>query len=651
MSIFFKPKGFPWLILAMGFWLGGLTHASSQTLDITQEMVSTPKRVWIQDGLSYYRNYDQKHSFEEIRLAQSRGEFQSVEGYAISTKLMIGKSIWLYFTLDHFPDNTSSWWLLLTPEHLQKITLYAEQSDGTYVVHHGGTDVPFVQREMPGIAHGFELGLNPKEKRHYFIHASGSLVARIELSLWQEKALINYLGQFRGTLYLYVGMMSVLTIMVFLRTLQYRKPLDIAYLIYLLGFEMFNLGHNGFMQASGLVDSPSIRSVLVNTGLFLTGVSFFIVTQLLIAWPRNISVWLNRVLGVGLVMTLTALGLAALLSPGIFMEVSFNQAVIWVVLSGLIGLWATWRNYPNARFYTACFLPFVVWSAAMSVIRWLETPLPNMFMRYWILMITSFIHLFALWYLILSNEARLALAKHQLEAKVTALQDEMSHIKLFVAMLGHELNRPLTALARLIGPKPTSSRTEADTDKPLQTELSAIHMEFSGILETCMDRMRYAAATQLDPQPVNLGGLIQGITEHFQLQTTDHVIGSDVGTLPSEFICDPKLISILLINLIDNALRHSPPGGAIWTSGCCPSCDTVILSVSDEGLGIPDWAQERIFERYFRLDQTSNQNAGMGLGLFIVRRIAELHGGGVACESEPGAGATFRVKLRAPICG
>ena len=160
-----------------------------------------------------------------------------------------------------------------------------------------------------------------------------------------------------------------------------------------------------------------------------------------------------------------------------------------------------------------------------------------------------------------------------------------------------------------------------------------------------MDQIQSAAITRLETKPVDVGRLIQKLTENVQLKTHMHLVTSDIRDLPADFLCDPKLVSILLVNLMENAVRYSPEGGAVWVRARLIGPDMLEISVTDEGPGIPEWARERIFERYFRLNETAGPNTGMGLGLFIVKRIAEMHGGTVVCESEPGEGATFRVTL------
>ncbi|MFN5745068.1 MAG: sensor histidine kinase [Methylococcaceae bacterium] len=90
---------------------------------------------------------------------------------------------------------------------------------------------------------------------------------------------------------------------------------------------------------------------------------------------------------------------------------------------------------------------------------------------------------------------------------------------------------------------------------------------------------------------------------------------------------EPHITGILLINLVENALCYPSAGRAVWVSVIQKDADTVEISVTDKGEGIPASARERIFERYVQLNTPATQRQGMGLGLFIVKRIAELHGG------------------------
>ena len=106
------------------------------------------------------------------------------------------------------------------------------------------------------------------------------------------------------------------------------------------------------------------------------------------------------------------------------------------------------------------------------------------------------------------------------------------------------------------------------------------------------------------------------------------------------------MIQRMLTNLLDNAIKYTPAGGRVTVSVQGDSDGAVVLSVSDTGLGIPEEDLARIFERFYRGDQ-SRSEPGTGLGLSLARAIARAHGGDITVESHPGEGSTFRVTLPA----
>jgi signal transduction histidine kinase len=110
------------------------------------------------------------------------------------------------------------------------------------------------------------------------------------------------------------------------------------------------------------------------------------------------------------------------------------------------------------------------------------------------------------------------------------------------------------------------------------------------------------------------------------------------------FVADPKRVRQILFNLLSNAAGFSSPGQTIRVSahrrdGDGSASGEVVLSVSDQGRGIPSEVQERVFER-FETHTDGTAHRGVGLGLSIVRSFVELHGGRVALDTEPGRGTT-----------
>jgi two-component system, OmpR family, sensor histidine kinase SenX3 len=113
---------------------------------------------------------------------------------------------------------------------------------------------------------------------------------------------------------------------------------------------------------------------------------------------------------------------------------------------------------------------------------------------------------------------------------------------------------------------------------------------------------------------------------------------------------DESALRTLVRNLLDNAIRYTEPAGhialAVRTEIAADGRRWVVLTVEDDGVGIPLAEQRRIFERFYRVDKArSRETGGTGLGLSIVRHVAERHGGRVEVASTVGLGSTFTVRI------
>lgn len=623
---------FPWI------------SAHAIALPVPQVLEPRIEHHWLTGHLAFLKDSSGQMTLEQVRQAEAKGQFQSVPSRDIPSGYLAGKPIWVRFAVEYPIGDATVWWLQMAPELLDTITLYAEQPNGGFTVHHGGRSLPFRQRELESITHNFKLGPDPGGVRRYYLRITLNSAIKIEPSLWKEKALIGFLNRVNSILGVYVGIVTLMILMAIVRAFRYGNDWDYAYLGYLLGFELFHLNNTGLLQVWGMTDSLVIRNALIQMGILLTGQCFVALTRSLIAWPRS-SPLPQRIYRGGQVLLLLSLGLVGIIYPAHFPELNFSIAVSLLALSLIAGLWASWHDYPNARALTLSFLPFVVWAVFVSISRYVSEWGVETWTRNLVLMGTTLLHMFSLWLMVLNRDARISEAKRQLEARVSGLQREMSNTTLFLEMLAHELNRPLQALTNLTKSHPKTGN--AGDELSLRHRLAAICADFSGILETCTDRIRQASTHTLKPAPVDVRKLVQGVINHFQQKSERHLIRFDLENLPDEFCCDPKLTGILISNLLENAIRHSPDGSLIWVSGQCTGNDTIQLSITDEGPGIPLAMQSRIFDRYVQL-QTGHEKPriGMGLGLFIVRRIAEMHGGDVICESKPGEGSTFCVTLK-----
>jgi signal transduction histidine kinase len=156
-----------------------------------------------------------------------------------------------------------------------------------------------------------------------------------------------------------------------------------------------------------------------------------------------------------------------------------------------------------------------------------------------------------------------------------------------------------------------------------------------------------AETRTLDREPVKVGELAVAAVEDFQAAAARAGLGLEVEIAPSLPPVSGAALHLrrVLDNLINNALKFTPAGGLIRVS-VQSNTKHVILQVKDTGIGIAPDQQKRIFDRFYQVGDSSRRPyGGVGLGLALVKEIAEAHGGTVAVESRENEGSTFTVTL------
>ena len=157
-----------------------------------------------------------------------------------------------------------------------------------------------------------------------------------------------------------------------------------------------------------------------------------------------------------------------------------------------------------------------------------------------------------------------------------------------------------------------------------------------------------AAAGSITPRrvPISLNALVRRVVDIEADQRSSHDVTLRLANGECSVMADPALVERMVANLISNAIRHTRPGTTVWvTVETIPTADggSVRIVVEDNGVGVPDTLKETIFEPYVR--GVPADRPGSGLGLFLVRRFAEFHGGTVVCADRVGGGASFQVTL------
>ncbi|MBV7363342.1 two-component sensor histidine kinase [Actinomycetaceae bacterium TAE3-ERU4] len=223
----------------------------------------------------------------------------------------------------------------------------------------------------------------------------------------------------------------------------------------------------------------------------------------------------------------------------------------------------------------------------------------------------------------------------------------------FTANISHELKTPVGAISLLAETiENNAENTEAVRD--FSHRLRKESKRLSALISDIIDLSRLQTPDALArPERVRLEDVMVDAVEMMLNTAQQNQIELDCTYCGEELEVwgDPELLTMALRNLIDNAIRYSPAGTRVQIDALIGE-DRVNLRVIDQGIGIAKPDQERIFERFYRVDAgRSRATGGTGLGLSIVKHVAADHGGRVWVQSLPGFGSTFNLELPLPTDG
>ena len=231
---------------------------------------------------------------------------------------------------------------------------------------------------------------------------------------------------------------------------------------------------------------------------------------------------------------------------------------------------------------------------------------------------------------------------------VVAARESFNEQQRFVADASHELRTPLAVLR---GETEVALAKQRSVDE-YQESLSLIQEEaerLSRIVEDLfiLARQPIDAPATLIRERVSLNDAVKDCARAAQVLATRKGVRLTTENNSSSIHLsgDKELITRMILNLLDNAVKYTPAGGEISLALTRQNGNAEIV-VRDTGIGIPEADRQRIFDRFYRVDKArSRAHGGAGLGLSIVRWIVEIHGGEIRVDSTPNAGSTFTVDL------
>ncbi|MDY3224329.1 MAG: ATP-binding protein [Candidatus Faecousia sp.] len=215
----------------------------------------------------------------------------------------------------------------------------------------------------------------------------------------------------------------------------------------------------------------------------------------------------------------------------------------------------------------------------------------------------------------------------------------------FTANVSHELKTPLHAIsgyAELL----ENGMVREDDIRPFAGKIRRESARMAKLVEDIIDLTKLDnGGAEMVWEDCDLYRIAENAVDSLESAAAEGEVTLHLMGEPSPMRGVPQLLHSIVYNLCDNAIKYHRPGGEVWIS-VSQQGDRTILRVKDNGIGIPKESQDRIFERFYRVDKSrSKAVGGTGLGLSIVKHAVLIHKGAIRVESEPGQGTQFVVTL------
>ena len=578
-------------------------------------------------------------------------------------------TVWLRFKVPALPPEhePGDLWLLAQPTYLDYVTLYQKGSDGAWYQQ----DLVPTDRK-PGVRqHLFRL--TPGQVALIRIRTSSA--TQFHADILDTYALATTVASAERLMGLYFGAMAALLVGIWAATVIFRTRalFSLAVLVTASAIHVFNV--RGYSSLWSPPDFIFWDSNAVSIGAFLlpAALAWQIKEQLTRNTPYR---WTDRFLT--FLIAVNVLG--AFSGPlGFYPDVAWVN-LISLLASDIVGISLCWlalqrrdRLGPHVLLLLAyglhcvCGVPIAIlmtgqiqWNVDATLIWQLEAIVFTALLAsaVFVGMVTRYRKAQRA-----KDQAieRLALSEQSLEERILQRTTELSAAQVALAtsleseralrheqrqffhMISHEFRTPLTVIDSAAAEQQSfpSAELQPQVDRAAQIRRSSRRL--TALVDSCLinERLDHSGLA-LQASPVKVSDLLHHAAQLVHWSPRHH-LQLFTDSAPLEWVCDATLVHIALSNLVDNAVKYAT-AGEIFIAAQKGETGLLEISVADEGSGMSLDVMNRIFEQFERGDRT-DQSKGFGLGLWVARRIARLHGGDITVQSSEGQGACFTLTL------
>ncbi len=595
---------------------------------------------------------------------QTLAQMQQATFEPLNGRFAVGydnRAFWLRFSVSDSQVRARQWWLEIAPALLDRVELYEQLPGGGFSRRQTGDRSPFSTRDIP--YNNFVFALSPQaQPTTYYLRVESDSTVWVNARIWHASLFAADSNRTSQLQTLGIGAVLLLLLTSVVQGIVFRQAVYVAFVAYVaVTFVLLSAAYlplhfpsQWYLLGDGIppvATCLSVTAYAVFCHYFLYDIhqarlfkwAFFtlsavgLVGAVACIWPQ----WRWLIPGIVIVKivgTLLPLWAASgrllrgspydrLVWLGIFSNV-LAQAYLFLVLSGTIDdspAWARLHGFTTGMVLHVLLLSFALFERMRLVSVQRDT-----------------------------YQREVTTQRLLREASEKIASDQRS----FLAMVAHELRGPLAVarsagynLRQLLGPAdvgitthPTTQATNTRLDR-IDTSLA----QMAALVETCLAHERQGASQPLSLHTrvrlADVQAAVQGLLRDEVAQRVQWPLDKPVNaSLPG----DQALLAIALRNLLENACRYDTTGAQVevsWQEAEELGQRRWQLQVQDRGPGLPAAQRDPVFSPFARGSPTAGDGLGLGLGLYIVQRIASMHGGHLAYGDRPGGGAVFTLSL------